>query len=78
MNFQYVHLYVKVNMVFISNIPHLKIIFALCELFSTTNCVFTRVVTDTPVTHLTLFFYDTCNNENTSSIPNPLVEICAN
>ena len=35
MNFQYAHLYVKTNMVFIpNNIPYLKIIFALCELFS--------------------------------------------
>jgi len=64
MNFQYVHLYVKANMVFIpNNIPYLRIIFALCELFSTTSCFFTRVVTDTSMTHLILCFNDTCTKE---------------
>jgi hypothetical protein len=64
MNFQYAHLSVKTNVVFIpNNIPYFIIIFALCELFSTTSCVFTRVVTDTPVKHLILSFIDTCTKE---------------
>jgi hypothetical protein len=63
--FQYAHLYVKAKMVFIpNNIPYLKIIFALCELYSTTSCIFKTVVTGSSVTHLTLFFNDTCTNEN--------------
>jgi len=75
MNFQYAHLNVKTNMVFIpNNIPYFVIIFALCELFSTTSCVFTRVVTDTLVKHLILCFNDTCTKKNTSCDPILLVE----
>jgi len=48
---------------FLTTSRTLKFFLALCELFSTTSCVFTRVVTNTPVTHLILCFNDTCSRE---------------